>query len=336
MIVGLTYDLRSAYLKMGYSKEETAEFDREDTIEAIETTLNELGFKTVRIGNLMELIHQLNQGQRWDIVFNICEGMHGIGREAQVPALLEAFRIPFVFSDSVSLSVTLHKAMTKRIVRDAGIATPDFFVVRDEQDISQCSLPFPLFAKPNAEGTGKGIGKLSLIHTPEELRETCLNLLDAFKQPVLVEEFLPGREFTAGITGSGKNAEVTGVMEILLQNEAEKGSYTYTNKAEYEKLVQYKPVEGPLADEVAKLSLEAYHVLECLDGGRVDIRLDKTGNPQFIEVNPLAGLHPIHSDLPILCRFNGITYKDLMERIMRSALQRYGFPFPEPDHDGLQ
>jgi D-alanine-D-alanine ligase len=336
MIVGITCDLRSEYLKMGYSKEETAEFDREDTIEAIESALNKLGFKTVRIGNLKELMRQLNKGERWDIVFNICEGMHGIGREAQVPALLEAFCIPFVFSDSVTLSVTLHKAMTKRIVRDAGIPTPDFFVVREENDVSQCNLPFPLFAKPVAEGTGKGIGELSVIYSEEELKKSCLNLLSAFKQPVLVEEFLPGREFTAGITGSGKTAEVVGVMEIVLQNDAEKGSYTYNNKAEYEKLVQYKPVEGRLADEIIQLSLDAYKVLECLDGGRVDIRIDKSGKPQFIEINPLAGLHPVHSDLPILCRFNGISYTDLMERIMRSALKRYRLPFPETNQARMQ
>jgi D-alanine-D-alanine ligase len=320
MTLGMTYDLRSDYLKMGFSKEETAEFDREDTIEAIEGTLNELGFHTVRIGNLTALMKQLNDGNRWDIVFNICEGMYGIGREAQVPALLEAFRIPFVFSDSVTLAVTLHKAMTKRVVRDAGIPTPDFFVVQNENDISQISLPFPLFAKPVAEGTGKGIGSLSLINTHEELRNACLYLLKTFKQPVLVEEFLPGREFTVGITGSGGTAEAVGIMEIVLRTNAESGSYTYTNKAEYEKLVQYVPVNGQLADEIGQISLNAYKILECLDGGRVDIRLDKDNRPQFIEVNPLAGLHPKHSDLPILCRFSGISYTELMARIMKSAL----------------
>jgi D-alanine-D-alanine ligase len=315
---------------MGYSEVETAEFDRDDTIEAIENTLQELGFETERIGNIMDLTGQLFTGKKWGMVFNICEGMHGIGREAQVPALLEAYRIPYVFSGPLTLSLTLHKAMTKRVVRDAGIATPDFFVVNSPSDIQWENLDFPLFAKPLAEGTGKGIDGKSVIYNNGDLKKVCLDLLKKHNQPVLVETFLPGREFTVGITGTGDKAEAVGIMEVVLKSEAEKDVYSYKNKEECESLVQYLPVKGTLASEAIELSLNAYRILECQDAGRADVRLDALGNPQFIEINPLAGLHPEHSDLPILCGLNGISYLRLMEKIMRSALERYGKEYPKP------
>ncbi len=126
MRVGLTYDLRSEYLAQGYSEDETAEFDKEETIDAIEETLRAMGHATERIGNVRRLFGLLAEGRRWDLVFNIAEGLHGIGREAQVPAALEAFDIPYTFSDPLVMSLTLHKAMTKRVLRDAGVATSDF------------------------------------------------------------------------------------------------------------------------------------------------------------------------------------------------------------------
>ncbi len=161
--IGFTYDLRSAYLAMGYSELETAEFDRESTIDAIESTLNHLGYETDRIGHIKQLVERLQNGDRWDLVFNICEGMYGIAREAQVPALLEAYNIPCVFSSPLVMALTLDKGMTKRVIRDAGIATPEFFVVTKQDDIRKVDLPFPLFVKPVAEGTGKGISEKSIV-----------------------------------------------------------------------------------------------------------------------------------------------------------------------------
>ncbi len=157
MIVGLTYDLRDEYLAMGFSEDETAEFDREGTISSIERTLAELGYQTDRIGHIKNLVKRLNNGDRWDLVFNIAEGMYGAGREAQVPALLDAYRIPYVFSGPLVLALTLDKALTKIIVKDAGVATPDHAVVYDWADMQKVKLPYPLFVKPLAEGTGKGI-----------------------------------------------------------------------------------------------------------------------------------------------------------------------------------
>ncbi|MBU2650934.1 MAG: ATP-grasp domain-containing protein [Bacteroidetes bacterium] len=322
MIIGLTYDLRSAYLAMGYSEEETAEFDRESTIDSLDATLQDLGYQTRRIGHLRQLIERLQQGESWDLVFNICEGMHGIAREAQVPALLDAYRIPYVFSSPLVMALTLDKSMAKRVVRDAGINTPDFIVVNKTSDINHVRLPFPLFAKPLAEGTGKGINGKSVIRDRKELNDTCTYLLKEFRQPVIVEAFLSGREFTTGIVGTGDRARCVGTMEIILNHKAEQDVYSYTNKEECESLVKYVATKGKEKEECEQLALDAYRVLGCEDAARVDIRYDADGRASFMEINPLPGLHPEHSDLPILAGLNGIPFPELMKMIMDSAVSK--------------
>jgi len=328
MLVGLTYDLRSDYLKEGYSEEETAEFDRESTIEAIDKTLQSLGYSTDRIGHVKELALRLSKGNRWDIIFNICEGIYGIGREAQVPALLDAFRIPYTFSDPLVLALTLHKGTTKRVIRDGGIPTPGFAIVESEEDIKKVHLPFPLFVKPVAEGTGKGIDAKSRVTNAEELGNVCMQLLPRFSLGLIIETYLPGREFTVGIVGTGKQARSIGVLEVTLKEGAEANSYTYVNKENCEQFVVYHLVDGELAKSCKQVSLDAWRLLNCRDAGRVDIRLDNKGVPHFLEVNPLAGLHPEHSDLPIICNLAGYPYRELIRSIMDSALLRSGLSKP--------
>ena len=322
MRIGLTYDLRQDYLDLGFGELETAEFDRVDTVEAIEETLQQLGYTTDRIGNIWSLTKRLANGERWDLVFNIAEGLRGIGREAQVPALLDAYNIPYTFSDPLVLALTLHKGMTKRVLRDFGIPTPDFAEVNSEADIASINLPYPLFAKPIAEGTGKGIDANSKIKNPAELKKVCIQLLKQYEQPVLVETFLPGREFTVGVVGTGTKAKSVGVMEVILNSNAEPDVYSYTNKEQCEELVQYKAVIDPMAKEAEKIALQTWRALGCRDGGRLDLRADANGVPNLMELNPLAGIHPEHSDLPIICSLYGISYPELMNMIMESAVSR--------------
>jgi len=345
MRIGLTYDLRDDYLAMGFSEEDTAEFDRESTIEGIEGALRRLGHETDRIGHLKALLKRLSQGDRWDLVFNICEGMYGIGREAQVPAVLDAHSQPYVFSDPLVLALTLHKGMTKRVVRDAGIPTPEFLVVETAADLDvyrtaapddvdspawgriprALRLPTPdrpLFAKPVAEGTGKGVTGKSIIRSRDDLVSSCSDLLERFRQPVLLEDYLSGREFTVGVVGTGDRAESVGVMEVILNAKAEKGVYSYTNKEYCDSLVEYRIASDPEGRLAEKCALDSWRVLGCRDGGRVDVRSDRNGVPSFIEVNPLAGLHPVHSDLPIICNLQGYPYDKLIERIVASAATR--------------
>ena len=322
MRVGITYDLRADYLAAGYGEEETAEFDRPETIDAIEGAIRDLGHWPERIGNVKALVGRLAAGANWDLVFNIAEGLYGYGREAVIPALLEAYGIPCIFSDPLVMALTLHKGLAKNVIRDRGILTPDFAVAETRAELGRIDLPFPLFVKPVSEGTGKGVTTASKVKNQEELMAVGLELIAKFRQPVLVETFLPGREFTVGILGSGGQAKVMGAMEIILLANSDPEVYSYRNKEICEEVVEYRLADDACAREAMQTALDSYLALNCRDGGRVDLRCDGTGRPQFIEVNPLAGLHPEHSDLCILATKIGMPYLELIRTIVDSAIAR--------------
>jgi len=323
MRIGVTYDLRADYLALGYSAEDTAEFDAEVTVQAICDALSALGYRPTRIGNIRALTKALAAGKRYDAVFNICEGLKGLAREAQVPALLDAFDIPYVFSDPLTLALSLDKGMAKRVARDQGVPTPDFALIERSEDADRIALPFPLFLKPVAEGSGKGVGAHSRVNDAAALKHSALMLLAKFDQPVLVETFLPGREFTVGITGTGPDAEVLGVTEIVQLHNYVGDGYGFANKESgWEDKVDIQPAPREFAGPAGEVALAAWRALRCRDGGRVDIRLDGQGRPHFIEVNPLAGIRPEHSDLCFIARYAGLSYQDLIGRIMESFLKR--------------
>jgi D-alanine-D-alanine ligase len=324
MRIGMTYDLRDDYLAAGFAEEETAEFDRASTIEAIENAIRNMGHDPVRIGNIQSLVLALAAGQSWDLVFNIAEGLYGFGREAQVPALLDAYRIPYVFSDPLTQALTLHKGMAKHVIRNMGLPTADFAVIESASDTCGVNLPYPLFAKPIAEGTGKGVTPASRIDNASLLQETCTRLLLEFRQPVLVETFLPGREFTVGIVGNGAQARSIGVIEVILLDHSEPDVYSYHNKEFCEELVEYRAVDDSEARKAEEVAIASYKALGCRDAGRVDLRSDASGTPNFIEINPLAGLHPEHSDLCIIATKYGISYQKLLADIVLAARQRNG------------
>lgn len=325
--IGLTYDLRSEYLALGYPEEEVAEFDADVTIAGIESAIRELGFATDRIGHIRTLAQRLVAGDRWDLVFNIAEGLKGRSREAQVPALLEAYDIPCTFSDPLVCAVTLDKAVAKRVVQSFGLRTPGFHVVQRANDLDLVQLPYPLFAKPIAEGTGKGIDRLSCVKNAAELHAVCSALLAKFRQPVLVEEYLPGREFTVGILGTAADARVLGTLEVTMRPNAGTAIYSYEMKEKCDDFVDYsRPARSAVVQAVETLALGSYRALELRDGGRVDLRLDPAGQPAFMEVNPLPGLNPVHSDLPMIARQEGMTFRDLIGAIVNSALKRVAAP----------
>jgi D-alanine-D-alanine ligase len=322
MRVGVTYDLRSDYLAQGLGEEDTAEFDSEVTIAAICAALEALGHEPVRIGNIRRLAEELAAGARWDAVFNICEGLKGVAREAQVPALLEAYDIPYVFSDPLTLSLALDKGMAKHVVRAFGVPTPDFAVITRADEAKGIDLPLPLFLKPVAEGSGKGVSEKSRVADRASLARVAADLLARFGQPALAETFLPGREFTVGIVGTGDEAEALGVIEVLWTDKAVEHGYGYENKEHFEEKMIYRLVDDKAAREAAVVALGAWRALRCRDGGRVDVRFGDDGKAHFLEVNPLAGLNPDRSDLVFIARFKGLSYRDLIARIMDSFLRR--------------
>lgn len=323
MKIGLTYDLRSEYLARGYGEEETAEFDRDDTIEALETTIRSLGYETQKIGSVKNLISLLAEGNSWDLVFNICEGLYGQARESQVPAILDAYKIPYTFSDPLLLAIALDKYACKSYLEKFGIPTPDFALLEAENQIDDLKLNFPLFIKPVAEGTGKGVYANSKIENEAELKTQFRFLKETFKQPVLVEEYLPGREFTVAIIGNGIRAKVLGTMEIIVKDSRHNAIYSYETKENCETEVFYQPGRDKLATKAEEVALNAYRALNCKDVGRVDIRTNRFGKPEFIEINPIPGLHPHHSDLPMIATQEGVSYRELLQMILLSAINRY-------------
>ncbi|MDA1075572.1 MAG: D-alanine--D-alanine ligase [Proteobacteria bacterium] len=324
MRIGLTYDLRSAYLSLGYSLEDTAEFDREETVDSIASACTQLGHQPVRIGNARDLVNKLAQGERWDLVFNICEGLPGPARESQVPSILDVYGIPYTFADPAVLALCLNKAWTKLVVANAGVPTPAHAVIECAADLALVDFPAPWFAKPLAEGTGKGITPISVINDMEVLASVSADLLVRYRQPVIVETYLPGREFTVSLLGTGADARVLGTLEIVLNASAEPGVYSYINKEECETRVEYRLVhpDDPQVARSEEVALASWRALGARDGGRVDLRCDADGMPSFIEVNPLAGLHPEHSDLPMTATAIGMSYVDLIHAIIESAQPR--------------
>ena len=321
--IGLCYDLKSDYLAAGFAPHEVLEFDEEDTVAEIEAALRGLGHQVERVGRGIELTRRLAAGERWDLIFNFAEGVRGRSREAQVPAVCEMFDQPYTFSDPLTCAVTLDKPLSKRLVRDAGLPTPPFAVVESEADVASVGLDPPLFVKPAAEGSSKGVTDRSRVSSPVELREACAELLRTYDQPVLVESYLPGREMTVGIVGNGEEARVIGVMEVVFRNGTDT-DYTALNKAEYAARVEYRLLDGePLGVRAREVALGAYRALSCRDAARVDLRCDESGEPCFLEVNPLPGLHPVRSDLPLLSGLAGISYAALLDSIVDAAGRRW-------------
>lgn len=322
MHIGLVYDLRDDYLAEGYSTLDVAEFDSPETIAELEAALRRLGHRVTRVGHGRSLAARLVAGERFDLVFSIAEGLKGRSREAQVPALCELFAQPYGFSDPLTMAATLDKAVAKRIVRDQGIATADFALISDPEDARDVDLPFPLFVKPVAEGTGKGCANASRVGDHAGLETIAGRLIAEFAQPAIAEVYLPGREFTVGIVGTGKAARVIGVAEITIRAGVEDPVYSFENKEACEDNVVYRLADDVEARRAADAALAAYRALDCRDAARLDFRSDANGIPHFLEANPIAGLHPTHSDLPIIAGLSGLGFDGLIGAIVESARAR--------------
>jgi len=319
MKVGLTYDLRSWYIDRGYSMDETAEFDKQETVDALDNALKLMGHETELVGNAFQVIEALAAGKKWDMVFNIAEGLYGDGRESVIPAMLDQYRIPYVFSGPVIMGLSLNKHLAKLVVAASGVPVSPGFLISELNDLEKCNLAYPLFVKPVSEGTGKGITARSLVRSPAELEKMVVWILSEFRQPALAEEYLPGREFTVGIVGYGDEAIAIGGMEVITSDNL---PYSLEVKENYQDYCKYKPLDADIIDECKSVALGAWKALDAVDAGRVDLKADRNGNICFIEANPLAGLNPVHSDLPMLARMYGIEYQTLLEMIMNAAIRR--------------
>ncbi|MBF0626594.1 MAG: D-alanine--D-alanine ligase [Magnetococcales bacterium] len=322
MHIGLVYDLRTAYHHLGLEEEDLAEFDHPETVAALQAALESGGHTVQPVGHGRALTAALVAGQRWDLVFNIAEGLQGRSREAAVPALLELYQIPYVFSDPLTLAVTLDKGICKRLVRDAGLTTAPFAMLDQPADLETLSLPYPLFLKPVAEGSGKGCSPRSCVSNHTELTAVFQSLRQRFAQPVLAETHLPGREFTVAIVGNGATIRLALVAEILFAPRSGRGIYSFADKEASDTQVEYRLVSDPEANQALEQGLAIYRLLGCRDAGRLDFRSDGAGRPHFLEINPLAGLHPRLSGFPRMARMAGWSYERLILAMVAGATER--------------
>jgi D-alanine-D-alanine ligase len=326
--VGITYNL-----KKDFSRQESQpidfleEFDTEETIDAIRKVLEGEGHDVIKLGGDAGLIDRLRQAPV-DIVFNIAEGLQGRNREAHIPALLEFLDIPYTGSDPLTLSLTLDKAMAKRVVMSQNIPTPRFKKVERVEDLHGLDLRYPLFVKLCHEGSSKGVRLDSKILDAQSLREKTTKLLKTYGSSLLVEEFVKGPEFTVGILGN-EDPFVLGVMQIEIKGRPpEESIYSLEIKREWEEKVRYHCpplIDQDLLRKIEEVALRSYRVLECRDVSRVDIRVGEDRTPYFLEVNPLPGLSPVYGDLVMIARNMGWDYARLVKTIFHHALKRYGW-----------
>jgi D-alanine-D-alanine ligase len=329
-----------------------AEWDSAETIDAVAAALSTAG-EVIRL-EADESFPERLRAERPDIVFNIAEGLNGTNREAHVPAICEFFGVPYSGSDPFTLSLCLHKARAKALLGVHGIANPPFVLVESERDLdrllaganARLALPTadaPLFVKPVQEGSSKGISEKNLVRSANELDARTRALLVDYDQPVIVESFLPGAEFTCGVLGNGDEARVLPIVAMNFASLPAGALPIYGFEAKWVWDTPDEPLDifecparmdPSLRHAIETIVLRAYRVLGCRDWSRIDVRLDAAGTPNIVEVNPLPGILPNPSDnscLPKAARAAGLSYDDLILSALRDAATRNGVPLrPAP------
>ncbi len=311
-----------------------AEWDTKETIDAVRAALSR-GHDVTPIEANEEAFERL-RSTRPDIVFNIAEGLNGASREAQIPAILEMLGIPYTGSDPITLGICLDKSRAKEILSYHRVPTPAFVVVRSAHDLSLTEMPLPAIVKPLHEGSSKGIYDNSVVRTPAELFERVTALVEAYEQPALVEQFLPGREFTVALLGNGADLKVFPIIETRFDSLPAGVNPIYSYEAKWIWDQQDHPIDvhecpaqldDDLKQEIEWTCRRAFEVLGCRDWCRVDIRLDQNGKPHVIELNPLPGILPDpedHSCYPLAARTGGLVYDDMLNAVLEAAARRSG------------
>jgi D-alanine-D-alanine ligase len=331
MKVAIAFNLRKSPPAPSEPGDLYAEFDDAETIDAIRAALAE--FHQVSLVEADEDAFDRFRSDRPDIVFNVAEGLHGAARESQIPAILEMLRIPYTGSDPVALAICLDKARTKDVLSAHGVPVPAGRVVESADDVARLlegrgALPrpgapllrFPMIVKPLAEGSSKGITNASLVRDEDQLHHAISRVLGLYRQPALVEEFLPGREFTVAMLGNGDAVECLPAVEIRFDTLPPGVNPIYSYEAKWVWDTSDRPLE--IFD-----CPRAWRALGLRDWTRIDVRLDASGQPRVLEVNPLPGIlpHPEqNSCFPKAARAAGLSYNALVRRVLDAAVARHG------------
>lgn len=310
-----------------------AEWDTWETINAVKDAIEI--FHSVELIEADYNAYEKLKESKCDIVFNIAEGFNGLSREAQIPAILDMLNKPYSGSDPLTLSICLDKARTKEILSYYKIPNAKFLVIDELEQLREFRLEFPLIVKPIGEGSSKGIYSSSFVNNKSELVLEAERILNEYSQPALIEEFLPGREFTAAIIGNNGDAEVLPIVEIRYKDFPEDFIPIYSYEAKWILDTREKPLnvfscpanlDPILENKIKETVLRTYQVLRCRDWSRIDLRLDKNNIPNIIEVNPLPGILPNPEDnscFPKAARTNGLNYNQMINKVLSVAAKRY-------------
>ena len=327
MRVGLAYDLKTTITGHHDVDDALEEYDSPETVEIITGALESRGYEVIKLGGGVQFLDNIRR-VNVDIVFNIAEGRGNYrSREAQIPAILEMLDIPYTGSDPQCLSVSLDKAITKKLAASEGVITPKWLTVSDESEIVQTpweQFRYPVIIKPGREGSSKGIRLTSLTHDAGQARAEASRILACYGQPAMVEEFIDGDEVTVGVIGNNP-PQVIGIMRVLPKTRMEHFVYSIEVKRDYLNLVDYEcpaSLREDVIDGLKSASLKAFKTLGCRDFSRIDFRVDRRGTPYFIEINPLPGLGS-YSDLIIMGKLMGRAHEEIIGSVLDAALERY-------------
>ncbi len=310
-----------------------AEWDTPETIHAVRDALAE--FHNVTLVEADEYAFDRLRVERPDIVFNIAEGMHGVSRESQIPAMLEFLQIPYTGSDPLTLALCLDKSRAKEILTYARVPTPKFAVIRGPGDLDALAQKLPCIVKPLHEGSSKGIFNSSVVRTESSLHRQVRSLLSTYDEPAIVEEYLEGREFTVALLGNDDAVNVLPIVEIKFDSLPAGVNHIYSYEAKWIwdrsdaplKIFQCPAHIPPgLQTDIERLCRDAYSVLRCRDWCRIDVRLDAHDRPHILELNPLPGILPKPEDnscFPKAARAAGISYDQLIQTVLALAAKRY-------------
>ena len=328
MRVGLSYDLKDAVvLKDSATDDALEEYDSPTTIEYIRRAIEGLGHSVVKLGGGPDFIRNILD-EKVDIVFNIAEGRGNYrSREAQVPSILEMLDIPYVGSDPECLAICLDKHLTKKLLKLEGIPTPAWRIIANREELKETTwkgFPFPAIVKPAYEGSSKGIHPNSLVDSMEQANRTVSEMLELYRQPVLLEQFIDGKEVTVGMLGNSP-PKLLGLMSILPRKQSNRFVYTVEVKRDWKNLVDYEcpaQLKEATTKKIAEYSLRTFEMLGCRDFSRIDFRVGADGIPYMLEINPLPGLGD-YSDLIIMAVKLGWKHEDLIAFVFNAALERY-------------
>ncbi len=286
------------------------------------------------VSNMDELIKELSSRKFdliWSALYHVTENEATIGMgdsgEDWVADVLDKRQIPYIGPDAATMKALIHKTTTHNIMDKAGVPVPYHYQIAPGDALPD--LVFPAFVKPSYESRSVGINDNSVVNTPEELAAQVRFIHENYDQPALVEEYLPGQEYTVLMLGNGEYQEfLPGMVTVdpkLL------GKYPIL-KAELRGVgaTKIKPV-GALSEKTIDATAKAMEALNCLDHVRADMRLDSQGNVKIIEVNGIPGLKPVKSWSPQLYTLHHASekgemedYRALIDHIVTSALARYG------------